>query len=403
MGQIQEKTERRGGEGLERAHALLGASSAHRWLECTPSAVAESEVEDGGSDFAREGSLAHAMAARALKEELGQDTSKEDIEIEELWDGYHSGEMDEYVEGYVNFVRSLWRESQERQKEGSTCGIRIEQKLYFDEWVPGGFGTGDAVIVGDGFLRIIDLKYGKGVAVSAENNPQLKLYAAGAAAFYDTDFQIEEVELVIYQPRIGNVSMWRTTLGEIHDWCYRTVKGLALTAYNGGGWRRSGDWCRFCKVKGTCGALATAALLTWEEHPWGDCIGKEELGRILPKLPLMKDWMKTVEESSLKMALAGDRIPGFKIVEGRSVRKITSQENAGRALAEAGYTDEEIWRPREIRTLTDLEKTVGKKHLAEVLADWIEKPRGKPTLVEESDKRKAIEPGDEFERLDIRD
>ena len=380
-----------------KAHALLGASSAHRWLRCTPSAVAESAVEDEGSDFAREGSLAHAMAARELKRLQGEDTAAEETEIAELYEQFHSGEMDECVADYVEYVTQRLTEA---RRDTPDAILLIEQRLDYSRWVPEGFGTGDAVIVGEGRMEIIDLKYGKGVAVSAEDNPQMKLYALGALDECESYFQISDVRCTIFQPRLFNVSVWETRTDALKLWADEVVRPLAEVASRGLGARQGGPWCRFCKVKGTCFALARECLELAGKP--ADVLDTEQLGNfVLPKLETVKIWLKAVEEEALKTALTGEEIPGWKLVEGRSIRKIVNQQELARILAMDGYKKEEIMKEPELRTLTELDKLVGKKHLAELAGNLIDKPQGKPTLVPESDRRQRLDPGGDFAGLSV--
>lgn len=382
-------------------HALLGASSSHRWLECTPSARAEERCQDSGSEFAREGSLAHAIAAKKLKMKLGLPYFTETAEIRELAE-YLTGEMEEYTTEYADFVMSRYRLAEEQTPEGKPKPeIRIEQRLDYSGWAPEGFGTGDCVIVGHDRLEIIDFKYGKGVAVEAEENPQMKLYALGAVEEFDYGYFFDRIILTIYQPRIGNISSWGTTISELLHWGEDVVRPLAKIAWRGEGARKSGEWCKFCKVKGDCPRLAIDSASDFQQNPNADGIDTDSLSRILQTLPLIKDWVKAIEDRSLKMALEGEEIPGWKLVEGRSVRKITDSEGAANALRGIGASDDEIFRPRELRTLTDLEKTFGKKEFARVCGGFIEKPAGKPTLVEESDKRKALKEKSDFDNIGI--
>lgn len=387
----------------ERKHALLSASSAKRWLNCTPSAVAEDAVADGGSVYAREGTLAHAMGAKALKEFLGQPTGVEDKEIADLSDEFLTPEMEELVDGYVGFVKERLAQICEEAKvmRTATPVMIVEQRLDYSDIVPEGFGTGDAVIVGAKRLEIIDLKYGKGVEVDATENPQLMLYALGAIPDYEYAYQIDSVVMTIYQPRIGNVSRFEIGAEELAKWGREYVQPLAAVAFRGLGARKSGEWCKFCKVKGSCKTLAIESMGLLELNPFPDELDTDDFSQLLPKLSTIKDWVGAVEEEALATALNGNAIPGYKIVEGRSVRRFTDPDAIGSALRTAGFNEDQIWKPRELRTLTELEKSMGKKHFASIAGEWIEKPKGKPTLAPERDKRKAIDPKDEFKDIDI--
>lgn len=385
-----------------RKHALLGASSSHRWLHCTPSAVAETAYPDSRSDYAEEGTLAHALGARDLKNHFGMNPDGEEAEIAEFSEKWGCGEMEEYVARYVAYVLDRYREARELALDtgGIMPTVSIEQRLDYSRWVPEGFGTGDAVIVADGVLEIIDLKYGKGVAVSAEDNPQMKLYALGALDFFDYIYDIREVRMTIYQPRIGNVSTWSVDVAGLCRWAEEELAPLAKLAAKGKGVRSSGPWCRFCRAKGDCARLAAESLDLWQLNADAGQIPAEDLPRILGQLATVSDWVKAVEERALARALAGESVKGWKLVEGRSVRKITDPDRAAALLMRDGAGDDtEIYKPRELRTLTELEKIWGKKRLAELIGGCIVKPQGKPTLVPESDKRRALEPGDDFDKL----
>lgn len=384
-----------------RKHALLGASSSHRWLNCTPSAVAESRYEDAGSPFAKEGSLVHAMGAKGLKEQFCRDFSAEMTEISELRGEWHTGEMDEHVEGYVTFVADRYRQTLQRaHRVGSvTPELMIEQRLDYSQWVPEGFGTGDAVIVGGGEVEIIDFKYGKGVEVKAERNTQMMLYALGAIDLLDYAYDIERVVMTVYQPRIGNISTWSISTGELKRWAEEELRPLAMLAAKGKGVRTSGSWCRFCKAKGDCPRLAAESMDLWQMNPDAETLTPEDLSRILDNIDTVETWVSAVKERSLSRALEGEWIPGYKIVEGRSVRKVTDPQGLVMKMKMDNVPDSSIFKPVELRTITDLEKIFGKKKFAEYAEGCIIKPQGKPTLVPESDKRKPMEPGDEFDGL----
>lgn len=377
------------------AHALLSPSAAHRWINCTAAPRLEADVEDKGSEFAAEGTLAHAYCAQKLKAFLGLPTDGEAKEIAELNDRYHTGEMDEYTDTYKTIVLEKFNAARAKTKDAL---LLIETRLDFSDYVPDAFGTADAIIIADGTMEVIDFKYGKGVKVSAVDNPQMKIYALGAYEKFSFEYKIGRVRMTIIQPRIENFSEWELSVSELMAWTDSVLTPKAQQAYKGDGPQVPGDWCQFCKVKSNCRALTQKCIDVATNHPDPRLISADELATdVLPILATVKTWLAGVEDYALQQALSGVRLPGWKVVEGRSVRKITDQDGAALALNKAGYKTTEIYKPQELRTITDLEKLTGKKQFAAICGDYIEKPQGKPTLAPESDKRPAIDPlADDF-------
>lgn len=377
------------------AHALLSPSAAHRWINCTAAPRLEADVEDKGSEFAAEGTLAHAYCAQKLKAFLGLPTDGEAKEIAELNDRYHTGEMDEYTDTYKTIVLEKFNAARAKTKDAL---LLIETRLDFSEYVPDAFGTADAIIIADGTIEVIDFKYGKGVKVSAVDNPQMKIYALGAYEKFSFEYKIDRVRMTIIQPRIENFSEWELSVSELMAWTDGVLTPKAQQAYKGDGPQVPGDWCQFCKVKSNCRALTQKCIEAAKNHPDPKLISPDELATdVLPMLATVKTWLAGVEDYALQQALSGVQLHGWKIVEGRSVRKITDQDGAALALNKAGYKTTEIYKPQELRTITDLEKLTGKKQFAAICGDYIEKPQGKPTLAPESDKRPAIDPlADDF-------
>lgn len=382
------------------AHALLSPSAAHRWINCTAAPRLEADVEDKGSEFAAEGTLAHAYCAQKLKAFLGLPTEGEAKEIAELNDRYHTGEMDEYTDTYKTIVLEKFNAARAKTKDAL---LLIETRLDFSEYVPDAFGTADAIIIADGTMEVIDFKYGKGVKVSAEDNPQMKIYALGAYEKFSFEYKIDQVRMTIIQPRIENFSEWELSVSELMAWTDSVLTPKAQQAYKGDGPQVPGDWCQFCKVKSNCRALTQKCIEAAKNHPDPKLISPDELASdVLPMLATVKTWLAGVEDYALQQALSGVQLAGWKIVEGRSVRKITDQEGAAVALNKAGYKTTEIYKPQELRTITDLEKLTGKKQFAAICGDYIEKPQGKPTLAPESDKRPAIDPlADDFKDVKL--
>jgi len=356
-------------------------------MHCPAAPRLEAEVEDSGSSFAEEGTLAHAYCAKKLKTFLGLPTDGEEAEIAALHDKHHSGEMDEYTDTYAALVLGKLREAQERTRDAQ---LLVETRLDFGDDIPDAFGTADAIIIADGMMEVIDFKYGKGVRVDATDNPQMMIYALGAYRRYSFDYNISNVRMTIVQPRIDNFSEFELSASELVRWAAERLRPAAEEAYSGNGPQQPGDWCQFCKVKSRCRALASQCL-TLEELYGDKILSADELAKeVLPRLDIMKKWLSGVEEYALQQALAGIILPGWKVVEGRSVRRITDTINAAAALNDAGHIPADIYKPVELKGITDLERLVGKKRLAELCGKYIEKPTGKPTLVPESDKRPAI-------------
>lgn len=382
------------------AHALLSPSAAHRWINCTAAPRLEANVEDKGSDFAAEGTLAHAYCALKLKEFLGLPTEAEAKEIAELNERYHTGEMDEYTDTYKTIVLEKFNAARAITKDAQ---LLIEIRLDFGEYVPEAFGTADVIIIADGTMEVIDFKYGKGVKVSAVDNPQMKIYALGAYNKFSFEYKIDRVRMTIIQPRIDNLSDYNLSVSELLAWADGVLTPKAREAYKGDGPQVPGDWCQFCKVKSNCRALSQKCIEATKSHPDPKLISPDELAtEVLPILATVKMWLSGVEDYALQQALGGVQLPGWKIVEGRSVRKITDQEGAAAALGKAGYETAEIYKPQELRTITELEKLAGKKQFAAICGEFVEKPQGKPTLAPESDKRPAIDPvADDFKDVNV--
>lgn len=361
-------------------HALLSASGAHRWLNCTPSARLESDEPESTSAAAEQGTAAHALAEHKLRRALKQ-RSKRPVSA------WIDDEMETLTDDYVAFVQehvSIARE---------TCGdpqVLIEQRLDFSHIVPGSFGTGDCVIIAEPTLQIIDLKYGQGVLVEAERNPQLMLYALGALHTFGDLYDIERVAVTIYQPRRGNVDTWEIPVTELEHWAEAEVKPKAELAAAGQGEFCPGSWCQFCKIAPTCRARAEAnlQLAKLEFAPPAE-LSDSEIADALTRIPQLKTWAADVEAYALSQAVnQGKRWTGFKLVAGRSIRKYTSETDVAKAAEAAGYKD--IW-DRKLITLTAMERLMGKPAFNEILGDLVIKPAGKPTLVPASDKRPALD------------
>ena len=360
-------------------HAVLSASSSHRWLNCSPSARLEQEFEDRETEAAAEGTAAHALCehklCRALKMQSRKPISKYDCE-----------EMDTHTDNYVQFVLETIAQAKEHCADPI---INIEQRLDFSCYVPHGFGTGDCIIIADKTLHIIDFKYGQGVLVEAEQNPQMMLYALGALRIYDTLYDIEDVAMTIYQPRRENISTWTITVSNLLSWAENELVPKAKLAFDGKGEYMPGPWCTFCKAAVKCRARAEEKLaLAQYEFAQPPLLTDAEIEEILGKLDDLTRWADEIKSYAQDAALNhGKQWHGYKVVEGRSVRKYSDEEAVIEAANAAGYHD--IFR-KTLLPITEMEKLMGKQEFAEVLSGLIIKPAGKPTLVPITDKRPAM-------------
>lgn len=372
------------------AHALLSPSAAHRWLHCTPSAVLASKVEDKGSTYAEEGTCAHALCALMVLGALGRPAEQERAEYEALKAKYDSPEMQECATMYSSLVLEKWDKA--RQAD-AFARIYIERRLDFSTFAPDSFGTADCVILSEKRMEIIDFKYGKGVEVSAENNPQMMIYALGAYDEFFLDYEINDVGMTIVQPRIGNLSEWTLPAKELIAWGRETLQPAAQRAAKGEGELMPGTHCRFCPVKATCSAIAYEVIDAWRTNNNSKLLPPMIIANVLKLIPLIEQWASAVKEYALAEALAGNVPEGFKLVEGRSVRVIENPEGLAETLSAISEDIAQgIYRPRELKSLTDLEKLVGKKRFNEMAKPYIVKPAGKPTLAPVTDKRQSISP-----------
>ena len=388
------------GNHKDRNHALLSASGASRWMKCNPSARLEDMFPDCSSEYAEEGTLAHEISELKLTKYLKPmnlrtfNNKMKKLKSHKLY----KPEMENYTDVYVDNIKELLMSF---DKPGTA---EIEKKVDFSEYVPEGFGTCDFVTVNNGTLYIRDLKYGKGVPVSAENNPQLMLYSLGAYLEFSLFNDIENINMGIIQPRLDIVSIFEISADELMKWAENEVKPNAEKAFNGEGDFKIGQ-CTFCRAKALCRARAEANIsLETEMKLKGNILSNEEMGEILNRARDVVKWVKDIENYCQQAILRGEYVPGWKVVEGRSVRAFSDTEKAMEVLKEKGVA-EELMYERKMLTLTQLEGVVGKKDFNEYVGDFIIKPKGKPTLVPESDKRApyvndVINASDDFINLD---
>lgn len=373
----------------ERAHALLSASGAHRWMVCTPSAKLEEGFPDTTSEAAREGTLAHELAELKARHyfytpDFGKKkytTRANKLKKEDLW----KDEMERYTDEYLDYLKVT------ALNLNTAPYVAIEQKLNLGNWIPEGFGTADCVMVYGNTVHVFDFKYGKGVQVDAEQNPQMMLYALGAYAAYKMLYPIEQICMTIVQPRIDHVSEWTCTLEELLSFGEKVKEKAALAIEGKGEYHPDEKACRFCRAKAQCRARSDfnvkKAFNIGEMPP---LISAEEAGQRLLELQDIVKYQKDLQEWALSECLAGKDVPGWKAVEGRSVRDWSDMDAAFDKLIKSEMTMEEMLYEKKPLTLAQVEKLIGKKDFQNTVGEFVVKKSGKPTLVKESDKREAI-------------
>ena len=371
-------------------HAKLSSSASKRWLGCPGSVKLSEHYPNGSSIYADEGTIAHGMAEGMISKD-DKLVQKYEVEAAKFYGEYPelNGtflEMKMILQPYVDYV---FEEYAAQVHEDGAAQLMTEERVDLTEYIPGGFGTSDVVILRQGRLHIIDLKYGKGVSVSAEDNPQLKLYALGTLARFDMLYDIEDVVMTIYQPRLDNVSTDTIKAKDLYAWGEEVIKPGAQLALSEDAPVHAGDWCQFCPARYDCKERARDAM-ELQKYLGQMVLSPEEIAEILGKIDRLTKFAEDIKDSALAKALDGEEIPGWKVVEGRSIRKyVGSEEEIVRQCEGAGY-DQALLYERKLLTITNMEKLMGKKQFAEVLGAYVEKPEGKPTLAPESDKRPAI-------------
>jgi len=348
-------------------------------MNCPPSARLCQQYDDKGSSYAAEGTCAHELGEYKLKTALGIRAKNPTTTL-----SYYNEEMEECATGYAAYIMELVETAKQ------TCTdpvVLIEQRLDYSKYVEEGFGTGDAVVIADGTLHIVDYKHGQGVLVEAEDNPQMKLYALGALELFDGIYDIDHVSMTVYQPRRDNISTHTVLKESLYQWADEVLKPAAELAYAGEGEFRCGDWCQFCRAKNDCRKRAERNLeLAKHEFKLPPLLEDDEIESILGRIDDLVSWAGDIKDYALQSALSGKHWNGWKLVEGRSNRRYTNDETVAETVSTAGYDPYE----HKVMGITAMEKTLGKSRFAELLGGLVEKPQGKPTLVPESDKRPAM-------------
>lgn len=369
---------------MPEVHSRFPASASHRWINCPGSIrLSEQVQQETATSYAEEGTLAHAIAEQKLRIAIDKTVKASDLK-RLMKDPLYDGEMDEATTLYASLVMEHYNAA------GPNAELMIEQRVDFSDWVPEGFGTSDAIITNEDTIEVIDLKYGKGIKVDADNNSQMRLYALGALAMYGALYDFYKVRMTIVQPRLDHISSEVMSVEDLLDWARIVVQPAAALAASDDAPTEAGDWCRWCPARATCRKRAEANLeLARYDFQPGDLLSDDEIAEILSKVDELTKWAADIEAYALQQALGGTSYDGWKLVEGRSVRKYRDELQVAEKLKAAGFNEAVLYE-RKLLGITAMEKLVGKKKFTETLGDLVEKPAGKPVLVPASDKREAI-------------
>lgn len=375
-------------------HATLSASGAKRWMSCPPSARLEERLRgifgEKSTPFAEEGTKAHSLAELKLLREKGRLSEDDGIndfnyDLRRKALGDIPKEMDEATDYYAEIITEKFLTARQSCPDAQ---LKLEQRLDFSRWVPDGFGTGDAVIVSEELLEVCDLKYGKGVPVFAENNPQARCYGLGALHCYGVLYGFKHVRNTIIQPRLDSVTEEMLTTDELLQWAETELKPAAELAWKGKGEFNPGDHCKFCAARAICYARATKAMTIFKhgfETP--GVIPDDAIPEILAVADTAIDWIKDLQAYALSQALRGQEWPGYKLVRGkRPPRKWVDEEEAKHQLIRAGY-EPEVYTETKFKSPSNIEKLVGKQAFEAIFATLVTQSDGALTLVPESDKR----------------
>ena len=357
-------------------HAVLSASSANRWLHCPPSVRLSEGYMDKASVFAMEGTSAHELCEYKLRSALGMEAENPTENLD-----FYNTETEECAEGYATYILELVEKAKENCSDPV---VMVEQRVDFSRYVPEGFGTADCIIIADETLNIVDYKHGKGVEVSAEDNPQMKLYALGALELFDCLYDISKVQMTIFQPRLSNVSVFVMDKADLLKWANDELTAKAELAFEGKGELCCGEWCKFCKAKSNCKERARVNMeMAQYEFRKSSLLTDKEVVKILSRIDELTSWASDVKNFALEQAVRGKQWPGWKVVEGRSNRKYTDEGAVAQVVKNAGYNPYD----EKIMGITNMTKMLGKEKFNELLGDFVERPQGKPTLVPEDDNR----------------
>ena len=364
-------------------HARLSPSSSDRWLNCSPSVILGEGIPDETSEYAVEGTAAHSLCEYKVQRMLGHEATDPRPSLL-----YHDEEMEECSDDYAAFISEA---IEEIRSKGHAPSVFTEIRLDMSRFAPECFGTCDCCLVSDNGLHIVDFKYGKGIEISSDYNSQMMLYALGALEMFGHIYDIRDISMTIFQPRLSNISTWSITADELLLWAEVYLKPRAGLAFRGEGEQRAGDWCRFCKIRAVCRKRADENMkLAAYDFRKPSRLNNDEIAAILSKADELVSWVSDVKGFVLSALIRGEKIDGYKLVEGRSIRKYTDDEKVANVVREAGFEPYD----HTVKGITAMTAMLGKKRFNELLGALITKPAGKPTIAPESDRRPAIEIND---------
>lgn len=372
----------------ERAHAVKSASSSSRWMACPASAKLAAQYPSKDTVFTLEGTAAHEIAEVCARRTVqGMDVPLPTGE-------QYNDEMIRHGQAYADYIAGLCKPS---------TLVLLEQRLDYSPWVSGGFGTGDCVLMTDGVMDVIDYKYGSGVAVSAEGNPQMQLYGLGALNVYEFLYDIERVRLHIFQPRMDNISVWELTVDELYKFgAYAKERSEACDAKYPEA--KAGPHCRWCPHAGHCLELTISSLLEvsgeYTVAPYENTLTPDGVARLFSMEPMITAWLKAVKASALDDLLEGKEIPGFKVVEGKLGNRAWSNEQKVAEALDAAGVPKEDYTTLQLLSPAAMDKALGKKKAAELLSGLVVRAPGKPTVVPDTDKRAEYDPANDFTNLE---